>query len=303
MSLQDAERIPLGKEEPGMSTSSQCKTIVITGCSSGFGRLTALYLAKLGWQVFATVRNEVDQASLIESATTLGCEEHLSSLICDITQSEQVIALGQIVAARTPRLDALLNNAGTVYAAPLELIALDDLRAQLEINVVAHLEVTQTLLPLLKAAGGTIINVSSLNGRIAFPLIGAYSASKFALEALSDVWRIELAPFGVRVVVIEPGSSSTNLWETSHKRAVTKLEQHKGSPYGPLLIRFEKLASKLNTAGFPPQLFADTVLRILSSRKPHARYLIPRTNSIILALLQLVPDWLWDRLIRRILKW
>jgi NAD(P)-dependent dehydrogenase (short-subunit alcohol dehydrogenase family) len=291
------------RKKPAMSPSSQWKTIVITGCSSGFGRLTALYLAKLGWQVFATVRKEVDQASLIESAAALGCEKHLSSLICDITQPEQVIALGQLVAAKTSQLNALLNNAGTAFAAPLELISLDDLRAQLEINVVAHLGVTQTLLPLLKAARGTIINVSSLNGRIAYPLVGAYSASKFALEALSDVWRIELAPFGVQVVMIEPGSSPTNLLETSHKRAVAALEQYKGSPYEPLLIRFEKLASKANTTGFPPQLFPHTVHRILSSRRPHARYLIPRTNSIIMPFFQLVPVWLRDRLFRRILKW
>src|SRR3989442_8367314 len=108
-----------------MSTSSQCKTIVITGCSSGFGRLTALYLAKLEWQVFATVRKEVDQASLIESATALGCEGHLSSLICDITQSEQVIALGEIVAAKKPRLDALLQNGWTGLCAPTGVLFFD----------------------------------------------------------------------------------------------------------------------------------------------------------------------------------
>src|SRR5437868_2761495 len=219
-----------------MSTSPQNGTIVITGCSSGFGRITALHLANLGWQVFATVRKEADQASLLSEATTRGCSDKLTALLCDITRAEQVAALGQAVSTVTPRLDALLNNAGTGYAAPLELLPLDDLdlgwqvfatvrkeadqasllseattrgcsdkltallcditraeqvaalgqavstvtprldallnnagtgyaaplellplddlRAQLEINVIAHLAVTQVLLPLLKPARG-----------------------------------------------------------------------------------------------------------------------------------------------------
>src|SRR3989442_8307976 len=218
-----------------MSISSQRKTIVITGCSSGFGRITALHMAKLSWQVFATIRKEADRDNLLSEAATLGCKDHLTPLSCDITQAEQVKALAQTIAAATDRLDALLNNAGTAYAAPLELLALDDLRAQFEINVVAHVGITQALLPLLKVARGTIINVSSVGGRIAASVIGAYAASKFALEAISDAWRIELAPFGVRVVVIEPAVTTTNLWKTSEARAMASLYQHRDGPYKSLL--------------------------------------------------------------------
>ncbi len=236
-----------------MSTSPQNGSIVITGCSSGFGRVTALHLAKLGWHVFATVRKEADQASLLSEATTRGCKDKLTVLLCDITRAEQVAAMGQAVSTVTPRLDALLNNAGTGYAAPLELLPLDDLRAQLEINVIAHLAVTQALLPLLKPARGVIINVSSVHGRLPVPIIGAYSASKFALEALSDVLRIELA-------------SSV-------------------------------------AGGIPPQLFADTVLKILTSRHPRARYVVPGSARREMILHQLLPDRVWDWLLRRVFKW
>lgn len=143
------------------------RAIVITGCSSGFGRVTALHLAQQGWRVFATIRKEADRASLLTEATKHGCAERITPVICDITNSEQIVALGQTVAEGVPQLDALLNNARTSFPAPLELITLDDLRSQLEINVVGHVAVTQRLLPLLKAAMGTIINVTSVGGRIA----------------------------------------------------------------------------------------------------------------------------------------
>lgn len=183
---------------------SHPKTVVIIGCSSGFGRVTALHLARHGWQVFATVRQESDQASLLSEAMAIARSSsgRLVPVRCDITNAEAVTALSQTVAAATPRLVGLVNNAGAAFPAPLELLPLDALRAQLEINVVGHLAVTQALLPFLKAGGGTIINVSSESGRVVFPITGAYHMSKFALEAMSDVLRIELAPFGVRVVVL-----------------------------------------------------------------------------------------------------
>jgi NAD(P)-dependent dehydrogenase (short-subunit alcohol dehydrogenase family) len=287
-----------------MSTSSpRRKTIVITGCSSGFGRQTALYLANQGWQVFATVRKEVDQANLQEEAVKQDGQGQLTVLICDITRPDEIAALAQAVAAATFHLDALLNNAGTAFASPLELISLDDFRAQLEINVVAHLGVIQAFLPLLKTARGTIINISSISGRIATPIMGAYAASKFALEALSDTLRVELAPFGVKVVIIEPGSSPTSIWETGRQRAARKLEEQREGTYRQLLNIFEKLALNSARKGFPPQLVADAVLRILTSRHPRARYAVPLSARLGISLRQILPDRLWDRQLRRVLKW
>ncbi|WP_052891110.1 SDR family NAD(P)-dependent oxidoreductase [Thermogemmatispora carboxidivorans] len=290
-----------------MSTTAGNAAIVITGCSSGFGRVTALYLARRGWQVFATVRREADAGQLLAEAKAGGSDGNLTPLLCDITDAAQVKALGEQVAAATPALTALLNNAGTAFAGPLELIDLDDLRAQFEINTIAHIGVTQALLPLLKAARGTIINVSSVNGRIPLPALGPYGASKFALEALSDSLRVELAPFGVRVVVIEPTSSPTGIWQTSMERARSKLEQYRGqgSPYERLLTVMEKSAMRLASGrgGFPPEQFAQTVEKILRSPRPRTRYAVPPAMAWAMRLRYWLPDRFWDWQIRRSLRW
>ena len=285
---------------PVMTTSPHLNAILITGCSTGFGRVTALHFAKLGWKVFATVRKEADGESLLKEKAG-----DLLPLICDIANEAQVQELGRAVAAQTPGLAALVNNAGTAFAAPLELLPISELRTQLEINFIAHVAVTQAVMPLLKAAKGTIINVSSVGGRIASPLLGAYNASKFALEAVSDTLRIELAPLGVKVVVIEPGASPTAIWETSLKRALTMLAERgiDTSAYARLIDVVEKTAKQGATVGFPPQLFADTVEQILTQPDPRARYPIPNDIAWVIRFRQLAPDGLWDRIVRRRLSW
>ncbi|HKQ33543.1 MAG TPA: SDR family NAD(P)-dependent oxidoreductase [Thermodesulfobacteriota bacterium] len=279
------------------------KTIAITGCSSGFGRATALHMASRGWRVFASVRKEADGDSLLSEASERGSAEFVTPLVCDITSAAQVSAMGRSIAEAAPGLDALLNNAGTAFPAPLELLPLDALRSQLEVNLIGHLSVTQTLLPLLKAARGTIINVTSVGGRIALPLIGAYNASKFAMEAVSDVLRFELAPFGVRVVVIEPGTSATSIWETSVNRANELLgERADVKPYVPLIDSVNNHFREDVKHGFPVRLFADTVEKILDNPHPRTRYQIPRSVTWTIRLRNLMPDLLWDRMMRRALK-
>ncbi|GCE25843.1 short-chain dehydrogenase/reductase [Dictyobacter alpinus] len=289
------------------------KTIVITGCSSGFGRCTALDLARRNWHVFATVRKDADKESLLQEAEQQKCQAHITPLLCDITQSEQVAKLVSDVeqilrteAGETQplRLDALLNNAGTAYGGPIELMPLEDIRSQFELNVIAHVGVTQAFLPLLKAARGTIINVSSISGRISVPVTGVYSASKYALEALSDAWRLELAPFGVRMVLIEPASSPTDIWKTSLQRS----SEHIGaagekSPYARLVKMAESSAMQSMTKGFPVQKFADTVVRVLESPHPRARYGVPGSATVLMTLRRFLPDNLWDRLIRLAMHW
>jgi NAD(P)-dependent dehydrogenase (short-subunit alcohol dehydrogenase family) len=286
-----------------MSPSS--KTIVITGCSSGFGRATARHLARQGWRVFATVRKHGDREGLLAEAAAQEAAERLTPVICDITQAEDVRNLARIVAAETPQLNALLNNAGTAYPGPLELLPLDDLRAQFELNVIAQMGVTQALLPLLKAGRGTIINVSSIGGRIASVINGPYCASKFAFEALSDTLRLEVAPFGVRVVVIEPGASPTSIWETGRKRGLAGLARREGGAgdYAPLVAAVEKFYARSAARGFPPERFAETVAEILGSLHPRTRYTIPRRVTWVIHLRRLAPDWLWDWGVRRALKW
>jgi NAD(P)-dependent dehydrogenase (short-subunit alcohol dehydrogenase family) len=240
------------------------RTVVITGCSSGFGRATALRLAREQWRVFAAVRRDEDAAHLVAEAGSLAGGA-LVPVVCDITEADDVARLATI-AGETTSLDALVNNAGTAFPAPIERLPVDELRAQFEVNVFGHVAVTQALLPLLKRSRGTIVNVSSVGGRISTPMLGAYNASKFALEALSDVLRIELAPFGVRVVVIEPSASPTAIWRTG----LSRTDQRDAGDYAPLSEAVRRLAGQSASSGFPPELFAATVSAILKTPRPRA---------------------------------
>ena len=282
------------------SQAQHVRRIVITGCSTGLGRATALRMVRAGWQVTATVRKDADAASLRAEAAS----PDLHVIVCDITRAEDVDALRQAVAAGGNGLDALVNNAGTGYPGPLELQPLDELRAQLEINTVAQLGVTQALLPMLKAARGTLINVSSIGGRMVFPGNGAYHMSKWALEAMSDGLRIELAPFGVRVVVIEPGSSPTAIWDTSLNRARASAGQvREWGDYAPLVGAVERLALRGAAAGFAPERFADLVLKIVTSRRPRTRYALPAGAGLTIWLRKWLPDTWWDWGVRQMLGW
>lgn len=285
-----------------MTNGSQRRAIVITGCSSGFGRTTALHLARRGWRVFATVRKEGDRAGLIQEAAAQDTAGHLEPVLCDITDAGQVAALAQTVAAGGAGLDALLNNAGTSFPGPLELLPLEDFRAQLEINLVAQLAVTQALLPLLRAARGIVVNVSSIGGKWVVPTNGAYSVSKFGLEAMSDALRLELAPFGVRVVVIEPGASPTGIWSTSLDRALAVFGEPRPD-YAPLIRAARQTALAVSQAGFPPLRFAELVEGILRTPNPRPRYAIPARVGWLIRLRALLPDEVVDWIIRRRLKW
>lgn len=276
------------------------KQIVITGCSTGFGRATALFMARQGWRVFATVRKEVDAHGLMAEA---GAAENLQPLVVDIVRAADIETLRSAVAARGAGLEALVNNAGTGYPGPLELISLEEVRKQLELNTTAQLAVTQALLPMLRAARGTLINVSSVGGRVAFPMNGAYHMSKWALEAMSDTLRLELAPFGVRVVIIEPGYSPTAIWDSSLKREAAAGEPPRDwGDYAPLAATVERAARAGASGGFPPVDFAKLVLKIVNSRRPRTRYTIGRKVPAVL-LLRRLGDRVWDWGVRRALRW
>jgi NAD(P)-dependent dehydrogenase (short-subunit alcohol dehydrogenase family) len=279
------------------------KTVVITGCSTGFGRVTAAYLAERGWRVLATVRQETHRAELLAQAAARGQGERLIPLVCDITRPADVDRLAYSVAEYGPKLDALVNNAGTAFPGPLELLPLADVRAQLEVNLLGQLAVTKALLPALKSGRGTIINVSSVGGRVTFPMHGPYHMSKFALEAMSEVLRLELAHFGVKVVIVAPGSSPTPIWETSVRRAHASAALADLDEYAALAQAVERRAKQSAAGGFSPELFARTVGGVLNRRRPAAIYFVPRSAGLIVAARRLLPDWLWDGLVRRVLHW
>ncbi len=281
------------------------KTILITGCSTGFGRVTALYLLKHGWRVLATVRKEEDKQILLKEASEQSSSDQLSVFLCDVTNDDQVKALGKSVADSVPQLDALLNNAGTSYPMPIELLPLSHLRAQLEINVVAQVAVTQAVMPLIRKAKGTIINVTSVSGKISYPNLGAYAASKFALEAISDTLRVEVAPFGVKVVVVEPGASATPIWKTAKERAYQEMKQQgiDLGDYKPLVKAVTKMTVAMERDGFPVEDFAKLIESILNQKNPRARYTLPFLLGWKLWMRQLAPDWVVDHIVRSGLKW
>ena len=177
-------------------------SVVVTGASSGIGEACALRLDKLGFRVFAGVRREADSEALKRKAS-----DRLIPIFLDITEASSIAAAVDVVAAAVGEagLSGLVNNAGVVIAGPLEFLPLDQICKQFEVNVIGQITVTQAFLPLVRQGHGRLVNIGSLAGRVAMPFIGAYSASKFAMEALTDALRVELRPWKIRVSLIEIG--------------------------------------------------------------------------------------------------
>jgi NAD(P)-dependent dehydrogenase (short-subunit alcohol dehydrogenase family) len=253
------------------------RSVVITGTSSGIGHATAKLLAERGFQVFGSVRSEADAD---RTSQTLG--PNFCPLIVDVTDEQAVRKAADKVYEKIGqnRLYALINNAGIEMAGPLAYLPLQRFRLQLEVNLVGVLSVTQAFLPLLgtepKRLGrpGRIINISSMVGRLAVPFIGAYCASKFGLEGLSDSLRREMMLFGIDVIVVEPGAVLTPIWDKAEGKL---LNDYPNTPYQDSLTKFVETAMKSGGEGFPPSKVAQLIARILSTKKPKARYtLIPK---------------------------
>jgi len=264
--------------------------VVVTGASTGIGACSARHLAGRGFRVFGTVRRAEDAGALERVGVT--------ALRMDVTDTGSIArarAEVERALAGAPLL-GLVNNAGIPAAGPLELLPLDELRRVLEVNVVGAVAVTQAFLPLLKPARGRVVNISSVAGRSALPFMGPYAASKFALEAVSDSLRRELLPFGVRVIVIEPGSFQTRIWS---KVEAMDLALYERSPYGEALGRFRRAALRGAEQAPPPDKVARAVWRALTARRPPLRVVVPPHPLDRVSLW--IPDRLLDWLIYRFL--
>jgi NAD(P)-dependent dehydrogenase (short-subunit alcohol dehydrogenase family) len=269
--------------------------VVVTGASTGIGDATATHLQELGFEVFAGVRNDEDAERLRSRG--------LTPLQLDVTDA------AQIEAARAQLGDGpisgLVNNAGIAFAGPLEFLPIDVLRRQFEVNLFGQVAVTQALLPALRAARGRIVNVSSIGGRVALPLAGVYSSSKFALEGISDSLRRELRPQGVDVILIEPGGVKTPIWGKGRQAAddivagaPPEIEQLYGSMIAALTRETEKIEAK---TGIEPRTVAEAIGKALTSSRPRTRYLIGTDAKVRGPLAKVVPDRMMDRLIGRII--
>jgi len=265
--------------------------VVVTGASSGIGLAACRRLAAHGFRVFGTVRRLEDGAALRQMGAT--------AVLLDVTDRTSIRAARDQIStllAGAP-LAGLVNNAGISGAGPLELTDLDEFRRMFEVNTLGAVTVTQEFLPLLKAAPGRIVNISSISGRIAPPFMAPYAASKFALEAVSDCLRYELHPFGIAVVVIEPGIIHTPIWR---KGAERDLGPVRNTPYEEVITKMRDYAASVDERAIPPSRVADAILHALTTRRPESRILVVR-NRLFFTLIALFPDRVRDRrIIRRL---
>jgi NAD(P)-dependent dehydrogenase (short-subunit alcohol dehydrogenase family) len=276
------------------------RSALVTGASTGIGRATALRLDAAGWRVFAGVRRDADADSLRVEASG-----RLVPLILDVTDPGQIEAAARLIGAESDgaRLDGLVNNAGTVVPGPLETVPLDEFRRQVEVNLTGQLAVTKSVLQLLRAARGRIVFVSSIGGRIAFPMNGPYNISKFGVEAMGDVFRQELRPWGISVSVVEPGSIATPIWERGARAADDLLERVPETErlYGSQVAAARRMSRKLGEGGIPPERVASTIEHALTSRRPRTRYLVGADAKVQARLKTVTPARAWDRLVARVM--
>ncbi|MGV1048747.1 MAG: SDR family oxidoreductase [Solirubrobacterales bacterium] len=264
--------------------------VLISGASRGIGRATALRLAHSGWDVYATVRRPEDGEQLIAEAA--GAELHVLEL--DLTSDEQIAALE---AALPERLDALVNNAGIVVSGPLESLSAAEVREQFEVNVVGAVALTNLVLPRLRASRGRIVFVSSLSGRISTPMTGAYNASKFAIEAIADAWRLELRKWGVKVVLVEPAMTDTDLWRQAPEtleEGAAEMPAEQRQLYAAHLAGMRKTIPRIQKLAKPVEGVAATIERALTAARPRARYPVGADVRVQAALSAIIPTRLKD---------
>jgi NAD(P)-dependent dehydrogenase (short-subunit alcohol dehydrogenase family) len=221
--------------------------------------------------------------------------EGTTELVFDVTDVDEIGRAG----ARVESLDAVVDNAGIAIASPLEFLPPDELTRQLDVNVVGQLRVLQAFLPALRRSRGRIVLMGSIGGRSALPFLGAYAMSKFALEAMADSLRIELAPFGVQVALIEPGTIATPIW-SKPQRTVDELQPGAAELYGVRLAKFRSLAAARASRAVSPVEVAKAVEDALSSAKPRTRYVVG-PDAKRRARVQMLPDRLRDRVLTRYL--
>jgi NAD(P)-dependent dehydrogenase (short-subunit alcohol dehydrogenase family) len=273
------------------------RTAVITGASSGIGRACALSLSANGFRVFAGVRKEADGAALQADASG-----PLEPVYIDVTDEKSITAMAEQVAAAVGNagIAGLVNNAGTTLPGPVEYLSLSGFRQQLEVNLVGPLAVTKALLPLLQAGCGRVVNVTSVGGKAAIPMMAPYVAAKHGLEGLSDVLRLEFRRLGVHVSVIEPGFIATSMGGKLQRDTVDQiatLPDGGRRRYGPQMESIAASISEHAASGSRPEVVADAVLHALTSDKPRTRYPAGEGAKRILLLRRILPDRRFDKVI------
>jgi NAD(P)-dependent dehydrogenase (short-subunit alcohol dehydrogenase family) len=277
--------------------------VVVTGASTGIGRATALLLDEKGYRVFAGVRKDEDAKSLKEEGS-----DRLKPIKIDVAKDRSIAAAKRTVKRLLgdDELVGLVNNAGVGGGGPVEFEPIDDFRNTIEINLIGQVAVTQAFLQLVREGRGTVVFLASIGGRIASPFMSSYSASKFALEGIGDTLRREVSPWGIDVVVVEPGSIATEIWRKGSDQVEEQMKQMPSEAerlYGDQMRSWvQAFLVETGGRGIPPKKVAQVIHRAIRSDKPKARYLVGTDAKVGAKLQAAVPTRTFDRMFRRQLK-
>lgn len=264
--------------------------IMVTGASTGIGLTAVERLAAQGHQVFAGVRKQADADALAEKVSG-----RLVPVIVDVTEPSQITAAAAIVEehVRGTGLHGLVNNAGIATGGPLEHLSLDRLRDQLEVNVVGQLAMSQAMLPLIRRANGRLVFVGSASGRVGSPMLGAYVTSKFALEGLTETLRMELHPWDLKVVLIEPGPVSTPIWDKANNQAdelEAEFPDEVKEQYAAHIAAVRRLIRRQEKFAVSPKKVAKAIEKGLFAPNPRSRYLVGLDAKGAGMMARLLPD-------------
>src|SRR3954468_6448030 len=270
--------------------------VVVTGASTGIGNACALPLDPIGFRVFAGVRRDEDAERLREQGS-----DRLTPLMIDVTDAESIrAAVDQVASALgSEPLSGLVNNAGIAVSGPVEYLPIAEVRKQLEVNFIGQVAVTQAFLPLLRRAGGRVVNIGSVGGEVALPFLSPYAASKHALEGFSDSLRREVERLGMRVAIVRPGAIQSSIWERGNKAAdevLASVPAQAMEVYGDAVQGARAAANKRAQEAAPAQEVADVVEHALTSDRPKTRYVVGRTGKVMVMLERWLPDRVFDRL-------
>ncbi|MGO5013154.1 SDR family oxidoreductase [Niallia sp. Sow4_A1] len=276
------------------------QVVLITGANSGFGQLMALEFAKSEYIVIASMRDRNKGKQLIDTATKLGVISNIKITSLDITSAQSVENL-TLMLQDIGQVDLLINNAGYAGGGFSEEIPINEYQLQMETNFLGAIRVTQCVLPFMREKGsGMIINMSSISGKIGFPGLSPYVSSKFALEGWSESLRLELAPFSIPVILVEPGPFQTNIWTTGKK--VTVKSTLSSSPYFSYMKQLDTYLQRNRIKDGDPMEVAKKVVAIAQTKHPRLRYVIGKGTRSTILLKNMLPWKWWEKIVLFILK-
>jgi NAD(P)-dependent dehydrogenase (short-subunit alcohol dehydrogenase family) len=278
------------------SNVSVARSALITGASSGFGLLTSVTLAKRGWRVLATMRDLSRREKLEAAARDAGVLERIEFHALDITNAEQIAKIADLVAGRGEPLHAQVNNAGFAVPGFADEVTEAELRDQFDTNFFGTVAVTRALLPQMRRQGfGRVVVVTSISGRIGYPGVSSYAASKFALEGWAETLRYEMLSLGIQVALVEPGSFETDIWTRNAKQAAALR-----NPDSANAVRVSRWRARLAQGAKKranPEVVADTIALILENPKPKLRYVVGKDAKMALIMRRILPAGVFERMV------